>query len=478
LALGYKRFIPTIAKHVRRESLQHALDAAISCAPVTWVVGLPGSGKTSAVAAWVRGATTPCAWYRLDASDADPAGLFDALASATPTKVPAWNPDNGADLKSFARQFFGALAETPLTVVVDDCHRVPDDCALVEVLTHALENSGDALKVVVISRRAPPPTMVHATFQGKLSVVDELRLSDGEARAIVEGLRRREPSEEALRAADGWLAHLLASSSRGVTVTEERIADFLAAEILESLPTDAERDAFRLLARLPEIPTRTPNEALLPGEVSSLLDALAAQRYFVDLLASDRWRLHDLLREGLLQTNTKTEPVRLRALAEWVRGTFPEAAMPLFAEVRDLNALSELLEEHGNSWLTAGLHHTLAHWLEDVPLEGQPQLAFWRAQALLPSEPEHARPLFARARSEAVTHALAIDAWCGEVSSYVVQWGAVAGLAQLVDELEKLEARFGALEGELAFKVTQKRLVAMSPMLQMLTRESVLLRNC
>ena len=32
-------------------------------------------------------------------------------------------------------------------------------------------------------------------------------------------------------------------------------------------------------------------------------------------------------------------------------------------------------------------------------------------------------------------------AWCGEVASYVIQWGAVHGLADLVDVLESLYCR-------------------------------------
>jgi hypothetical protein len=71
---AYKVALPGIALHVRRANLQRRLTEAHTRAPVTWVMGLPGSGKTSAVAAWVRESGSLCFWYRLDDSDGDVAG--------------------------------------------------------------------------------------------------------------------------------------------------------------------------------------------------------------------------------------------------------------------------------------------------------------------------------------------------------------------------------------------------------------------
>ena len=446
--------------HVRRSTLLAELDVAVSRAPVTWVVGLPGAGKTSAVAAWVRESTRPCAWYRLDESDADPAGWFDALASAENGHplLPAWSPD--LELTSFSRQFFGTLGSAPLTLVIDDCHRVADDSALLEVLAQMHELCGETLKLVVVSRRAPPPALARGAFQGRLAMVDGLRVSDDEARAIVDAHHRRTPTAEVLKAADGWLAHLLASSGRSSPVAIDDLGDFLAAEILASLPSEAERFALKALAELPEIPVARTDDTLLPDEVAGLLDSLAAQRYFVDRLA-DRWRLHDLLREGLLASPRDAE--RTRALARWVRPAMPEAAMPLFARLGDSEALAALLALHGQAWLNSGLHRTLLEWLRETD-SADPRLAFWKAQALLPTEPEAARPLFARARARSVEARwleLAVDAWCGEVSSYVVQWGAVAGLADLVDELERIETVLGPITGEHAFRAHAHALTAL-----------------
>ena len=113
-----------------------------------------------------------------------------------------------------------------------------------------------------------------------------------------------------------------------------------------------------------------------------------------------------------------------------------------------------LLDLHGHTWLARGLHRSVHAWLREL---ADPRLDLWRALALLPVEPEGARPLFGAARkaSAAAGHAAhAYEAWCGEVSSFVVQWGAVHGLADLVDELETLEATLGPPPGGLAFRTS------------------------
>ena len=195
---------------------------------------------------------------------------------------------------------------------------------------------------------------------------------------------------------------------------------------------------------------------------------LSAQRFFVDVVAAGRWRLHDLLRDALLQLNAREDdPRSLRdvrqGLAAWVRHEMPEAAMRLSVQAGDTKMVVELLAEHGATWLERGMHRTVSAWLAELPDTGA-ALDLWRAQALLPLEPETARPLFARARAEAVATfdaSLAATAWCGEVSSYVVQWGAVAGLADLVDDLEALAKRFGPPTGDLAFRTSADALTAL-----------------
>ncbi len=468
---AYKVAVPQVGEHVRRTRLLARVDEAIRRAPVTWVVGLPGSGKTSAVARWVREAKTPCCWYRLDETDGDVASWFAALASKSKRRaqLPVWSPENAVDLRAFSRRFFGELGHDAMTLVLDDCHRVPDESALLELLGQFHEFAGP-LRVVVISRRAAPAPVARGLLGGWLSVVDDLRLAEGEALEIAEGLRgSRLTSTEAaaLSKTDGWLAHVLALAHRRSAndVRGVDVGGYLADELLESLPV-GHRAALRRLAELPEIPHRPLDAQLLPREVAGLLDTLTSQRYFVDVVTEGRWRLHDLLRDALLQRNHVEDDAATlrhvrRDLGAWVKDSSPEAAMALYARAQDAEAVWALLEAHGAAWFSSGLHRTVSGWLEQVPTEGHPALCLWKARALLPLEPERARPLFRQARRLAVDATVAANAWCGEVSSYVVQWGAVGGLADLVDELEALTQRFGPLPGDLALRTSADALTAL-----------------
>ena len=156
---SYKLIIPRVDDHFRRSDLMRALASSHARHPLTWVMGLPGSGKTSLVSRWAQESGTPCIWYHLEDSDNDVAGLFHALVNATTRTraLPVWSPEHQADLPDFARRLFAGLASAPITLVLDDCHRIPDDSATLGLFEHVVKACADTVRVVLISRRYPPP---------------------------------------------------------------------------------------------------------------------------------------------------------------------------------------------------------------------------------------------------------------------------------------------------------------------------------
>jgi hypothetical protein len=484
-AHSYKLAAPGITGQVPRPKQLVALSAALAGAPLVWMVGLPGAGKTSTAAQWAHDALTldeHCIWYRLDEDDADIAGLFDALRHhpqhGAPHRLSAWSPDNQPDLRRFSQRFFSLLAagtESRLTLILDDCHRVPDGSPLFDMLDAARETCGEQLRFLLIGRRPPPLPLARGVVPGWLAVYDDLGLSLDEAAAVAEGVSGRawRPDEvQALQAANGWMAHVLAlarSRHAGALVadTSGQVGEFLCSELLLMLP-DHERRALRLLAELPEMPRALAHKHL-PHNVARFLDQLAARRYFVNITANDAWRLHDLLRDGLRAQNMLLEsPAELAAArrerASWVMVDAPDIAMNLQVAAGDTPGALALLRERGRDWLAQGRHQQVLAWLAALPENDDPEALLWRAEALLPSAPEDARPLFARSRALLVGQGRAegaYRAWCGEVASYVVQWGAVQGLAELVDNLEQLEAQLGQPPGDWRFRTAADALTAL-----------------
>lgn len=483
-SVTYKLGAPRVTDHVRRGQLLERIAQSHRSAPLTWVVGLPGAGKTSAVARFAGELAHPLVWYRLDRDDADGASLFHAIAGVLQSErapLPLWSPENQEDLTAFAGRFFAEIAASPLTLVIDDCHRVPDDAPAIGMLSCARNLLGKDLRVVLISRRAPPPSLSLGVVGGWLRVVDDLRLTAGEAREIAEAHRGQALSDAevaALGASNGWLAHVLALSrggARRVGALGEpgaEVGDFLAAELLDSVPENA-RAGLRRLAELPEIPVDLGSAAFLGGEALRLLHTLSAQGYFVDVTARGRFRLHDLLRDALLRMNAalddeETRRSVRRELATLIAPQMPEAAMHLRALAKDVAGALSLCAQHGADWLASGLHATVTEWLRELPApadeDQRASLALYRAQALLPLEPEAARPLFRAAATSSVALAdaeRAYAAWCGQVASYVIQWGAVHGLADLVDDLDTLATRVGPPPGDLSFRTSADALTAL-----------------
>ncbi|MEO6278663.1 AAA family ATPase [Roseateles sp.] len=478
--MPYKLVPPRPEGQVLRHRQVQALDERLRSHPLVWLLGLPGAGKTSVAAQWLAQAgARRCVWYRLDEDDADIAGLLDALRRhpehGDAARLPAWSPEHQTELRSFARQFFQqwlALSPEPLTLVFDDCHRLPEDAALFELLEAAREVAAGAdgrLGFLLISRRPPALPLSRGLMAGWLAVYDDLGLTPDEATEVARAVSGRDWSAaeaDRLTEAGGWMAHVLAlARPGGPAAVGGALSEFLAEEILALLPADARRE-LRLAAELPELPRA---EVRLAPPVARLLDELAQRRYFVDLTDADAWRLHDLLRDGLRERNRALEsPAELaearRERAAWVRSRTPDMAMNLLVAAGDEAAALALLAEQGRRWLAQGRHRQVLGWLDALPGEPGPARELWRAEALVPLAPEDARPLFARSRAAFVAAGNAEDAcraWCGEVASYVVQWGAVQGLAELVDELELLQAALGEPPGEWRFRCAADALTAL-----------------
>lgn len=199
-----------------------ALLEAGSRKPVTWVSGPAGSGKTSLVSSYLDARALPCLWYRLDAGDADVATFFyylglaaRRLAPRAARPLPLLTPEYLQGVGTFTRRYFEALCQNvgrPFALALDDYQEVPEGSGFHEVLREGLYAVPDGVRVLVMSRGAPPPALARLQASSGVCHVgwQDLRFTPDEVMALVaarEGRRLCQASLTALfQRTEGWAA--------------------------------------------------------------------------------------------------------------------------------------------------------------------------------------------------------------------------------------------------------------------------------
>ena len=205
--------------------------------PITWVSGPPGSGKTSLVASYLDARKLPCLWYQIDESDSDIASFFFYLGLAAKKAsprfrkpLPLFTPEYLLGISTFTLRFFENLygrLKTPFFIIFDNYHRVVLDSPLHEVILNGVSVTPEGVKVILISRREPPPAFArpHAHAQIGFLGWNELRFTFEESRDIVglrtPGLRSKETIEHLHQITNGWVAGLILISDavkRGIEI--------------------------------------------------------------------------------------------------------------------------------------------------------------------------------------------------------------------------------------------------------------------
>jgi len=255
---------PGVRTAVSRDRLFGLLDEG-SEARLIWIAGPPGAGKTTLVGSYIESRQQPCIWYQLDRGDADIATFFYYLREAAisfgaegGSGLPLLGPEYLDDIATFSRGFFRQLFELAsdgLLLVFDNYHEVPPQSQLVEVFRDGLGEAPAGCKAMVLSRDEPPAAL--ARLRASAALVElgwpELQLTREESDAIAIK-RSPELDEDALatlyRRTAGWPAGLVLLLEHGPvdlaaihgheSMLPQVLFDYLAGEIFEKLPTDAQ----------------------------------------------------------------------------------------------------------------------------------------------------------------------------------------------------------------------------------------------
>jgi LuxR family maltose regulon positive regulatory protein len=366
---------------VRRARLESRLDDH-ERRHITLVSGLPGAGKTTLVASWLRSGDRPAAWVALDARHNEPGRLtrtaLRALAAvgATPEPSSRRRRSDGALLDAA----FETLGQGQWVLVLDDVHELRSNEALA-ALRLLLDRAPAALSVVLCARADPPVALGRLRLDGRMGEIRNADLEFTQSETadlfVAHGIDLRHDDVRALwQRTQGWVAGLrLAAGAlstagdphelvRTTAATEAAVADYLLEEVLDQ--QDPGTQSF--LLRTSVVEHLTPDLAALLADdhrAQERLDGLERSGVFLTDASTDGWYRYHALFAALLRAGLR------RRHPELVAGLHGRAATWLLAQGRTADA------EH---------HARLAG---DWRLAGRLAADRWLAAVLDDSEPGH-----------------------------------------------------------------------------------------
>jgi LuxR family maltose regulon positive regulatory protein len=335
--------------------------------------GPAGSGKSTLAAAWAAQDGRTWVWFRVDASDADLASTYAALASLMATvsrrrlpaavlRAPPWADPAAQHL--YARLFFRAFHTHcgPAVLVFDDVHAAPYP-GFEALLLAAVDEAPASTTVLMTSRQPPQGVLLDAVARDDLGVVhgSALDFTVDEAMELLGPQMGPAQARQLLALTGGWAAGLtlLAANPAGTAeadAAERTVDDYFAQRVLGLL----QHEQCKLLAAiswLPEVDEPALQALRLGADAPALLDQLCLKLGFVQRLRRGRacWRLHDLLKQALQSRWSQWGD------AGWRQVTL-EAVAGLHAEQGRLQAAVEALA------LSASPALALKTWCEQASL--------------------------------------------------------------------------------------------------------------
>ena len=484
---------PASTGYFPRHRLYRLLDKARK-APVLWITGPPGCGKTALVSGYIASRRLPCLWYKVDEADADLSTFFYylglAAAKAAPRKrkrLPLLTPERIPGLSVFARRYFEDLSSrlpVPSLLVLDDCHRVREDSVFFETLREGISRLGAGIVAVLVSRNDPHPSFARDRANRLMETFgwEDLRLTLEEATGIVKLQQKGRPPPGLVRdlfeRTDGWAAGLVLLLGRTDTGRMEsrtigrqvpgEIIDYFGSEIFRRL--DGERRDF--LLRTAFLPRMTPSmaERLTGAErAGTILSEMNRQSLFTKKYPQREpvYEYHDLFREFLLQqaesafSMEEYASIRRAAAALLEQAGYVEDAAVLYRESGDWKELSQLILSQGRSLVAQGRYQTLQEWLGALPkevLDADPWLLYWKGVCLMPFSPAESRARFEEAlgKFDARRETPGVfRSWAGVVETIITPMQNLTLLDDLIALLPRLLEKYGGLpSGEIGDQVT------------------------
>jgi ATP/maltotriose-dependent transcriptional regulator MalT/DNA-binding SARP family transcriptional activator len=491
---------PLLATVCERQRLYKVLDDALR-RPVSFFTAPAGAGKTTLAASYLKARHRPCLWLQLEADNAY-LGSFvyylrlaaQRMAPRRAAKLPLLTAEYQLGLPAFAKYLFETLAKVlpaDTVLVLDNYQEVGADAALHGFLAEGLTALPPGMRLMCLSRHAPPAALARRRAEGALAMLDwemlRFTLEESAAMAKLQYGQRALPSATALHQlharTQGWAAGLVllletpdaaAAADPLMEQSEQTTFDYFAAEVFQRMDP-----AMRAL--LPPLAIPSAVSAAMASELTGSphagqrLDELVRANCFTTRHASGHYQFHPLFRNFLLDDlrrgSSAADRQRLQRSAAnlLVDEDQPEEAAQLFIGAADWTGLTELITQNAQGLLAQGRHDTLTTWLNTLPAEmrdANPWLIFYLGAARFPFNLGESRALFERAteqfRDAGNDMAGLVLAWSGVIQAIAMDWSDSSLLGRWIALAEqKIVPQLAQLAPELQGRVIQGMFLAL-----------------
>jgi len=410
-----------------RTRLFRLVDRSCRKAPLLWVCGPPGCGKTTLVSTYLEARNIAALWYRVDAGDDDLASFFYYLGVAgkraaprTRKPLPVLTPEYLGGMQQFNRLFFENLfarLSPARALVFDDYQEIPAKSSLHDVIVTGVSRAPEGTTVFLLSRREPPPAFARFRVNNRLETIgwEDLRLTLAECGELARLRGKKRQSDKGIRdlheTTDGWVGGLVlmleGSRSGGVEApplthrTPLELFDYFGSEIFGKLGKSV-REFLLKTAFLPDMTAATAEALTGERRASQLLSYLRENNLFLmeHMHSEPLYRYHPLFREFLLSRapdilgEQDTRAIKQRAAALLEEADRVEDAADLFSDIGDHASLSRLISAHAASLVAQGRNRILEVWLGRLPentVQESPWLLYWLGACRMPFDPVGSR---------------------------------------------------------------------------------------
>lgn len=469
---------PVLTRAYFRERLFKIFDKKRD-APVIWVSGPAGCGKTITVSSYLDSRNLPCIWYQTDPEDADPATFFyyfgmaaEHLMKRGTQELPILTPERIPGIYEFSKRYFEELWDkipSPCTIVFDNFQNVHPDAPFLKMVCQSFRTVPEKSNVIIVSRDRPAESL--SRYQANQTIKNigwnDIRLDIEEASAITNIQTKNEVSKETLlrlhKATNGWAAGLILMLIQADLeeldlgqigkLPSQEIFNYFAEEVLKNLDKNI-KDFLLKTSLVPYMTVSIAKSLSGNKHAGQILALLNRNQLFTEKRFHDRliYQYHPLFRNFLNYLSQQAYEKEVLFELKKNAGSLMEqinnhdAAIDILKSLGDMESIGRIILENAQKMLSQSRTRTLLRWLLCLPektIKKSPWLSYWMGVCHIATDPSGSIHHFEKAlesfRNQNDTVGTLLS-WSGLVESIIfkgIDYGFIDRYINGIDVLKK-----------------------------------------